>query len=84
MLIVTFVYVCPTSTLTVTNICEGPTQITVSADNVQVCPNCYMATTWGYATAYAVPQSSLPVVWNLTQVPCSWGSYSSPTPTPTP
>lgn len=83
MLILYMTVVCPTSTLQVTNVCEGPTQVTVSANNLLACVFCNSASSSGNMEALVVPQSSLPVVWNYTTVPCSW-SYSTPTPSPTP
>jgi hypothetical protein len=80
MLIVLITPVCATSSLVVNNICEGPNQITISATNTQGCVFCNVAATWGYASALAVPQCGLPIVWNTTQLPCLW----PPTPTATP
>ncbi len=62
--------VCPTSVLSVTNVCEGPTQINISATNTQVCPVCFASVDYVFATGIAVSQSNLPIVWNITQVPC--------------
>jgi len=78
MLIVMISPVCPTSSLVVTNVCEGPSQITVSATNTQACFICNLGTSWGYASALAVPQSNLPIVWNITQLPCHWPATPTP------
>jgi hypothetical protein len=81
MLIVMIVPVCASSNLTVTNVCEGPNQITISANNVQACAICNVGASWGFAAGIAVPQSSLPIVWNINQIPCVMG-VDTPTPTP--
>jgi hypothetical protein len=80
MLILMVSPVCASSTLQVTSVCEGPSTITVTANNVQACAICNMAANWGYFSALAVPQSSLPVTWVLTQVPCQWAATPTPTP----
>ena len=64
---------CPTSGLSITNVCEGPNQITISANNVAICNICNYETTTpqrSEASAVAVPLSNLPVVWNITNVSC--------------
>ncbi|HEV2355503.1 MAG TPA: hypothetical protein VGR89_14740 [Puia sp.] len=80
MLIVYVTPVCPWTTLQVTNVCEGPFQITVSANNVHACFNCNMGATWGSFSGIVVPQSGLPVTWVLTQVPCQMGVTPTATP----
>ncbi|HJT24470.1 MAG TPA: hypothetical protein VJ873_07820 [bacterium] len=74
--------ICPNSILQVNDVCEGPSQIIVSANNVWVCPVCFAASPYRNFSALAVPQSNLPIVWNVTQVPCQL--IYPPTPTPTP
>jgi hypothetical protein len=83
MLIMMIAPVCPSSSLQITNVCEGPTQVTVFANNVAACVMCNMSASWGYAAAIAVPQSNLPVVWNTTNIGCT-PTYFTPTPTATP
>jgi hypothetical protein len=60
--------------LSITNVCEGADQITVSANNDAVCAICNYETLTpqkSYAWAVAVPQSNLPLVWNITNVACN-------------
>ncbi len=83
MLILYTTYVCPLYSLQVTQVCEGPSQITVTANNVESCILCNVAADFDYVSALVVPQSNLPVVWATTTVPCP-GLSSQLTPTPTP
>ena len=64
---------CYNTTLTITDVCEGPSQVTVYVDSSSCasCPMCNMASRWAMITsAVAVPQSSLPV-----SVVYSYSSY---------
>jgi hypothetical protein len=72
---------CPLSTWSITDVCESSTQVTVSLNDNQPCVFCSATDGIDNLSAVAVPQSNLPVVWNITTIPCSFGS---PTPTATP
>jgi len=54
---------CDNTTLTLTNVCVGPTQVTINAtyDTCGTCPQCNVASMYASVYAVAVPQSSLPV-----------------------
>jgi len=82
MMIVTLQTTCPTYYQFITSICEGPTQITVSANNDQLCAICNVASYYSLATGYVIPQSSLPVTWAITNYPCTM--MYPPTPMATP
>jgi hypothetical protein len=84
MLILSFTTVCPTSAVSITGVCEGPNQITISATNTPLCVFCNVGTTFYLWSAIAVPQSSLPVVWNTTTVQPICFPTSTPSPTATP
>jgi hypothetical protein len=76
--------VCSFATLEFNSVCEGPTQITVTANMVDACFTCNATGSWGNFTALVVPQSGLSVVNNFTEIPCSPSYWYTATPTPTP
>ncbi len=69
---------CSDSHLDIISVCEGPTQITVTGNNVAGCIFCGAITSSGTFTALVVPQSGLPVVNNFAEIPCPW--LATPTP----
>lgn len=75
---------CDFSTYDFISVCEGPTQITVTGNIIDACFTCNAGSSWANYTALVVPQSSLPVVDNFTNIPCSPSYWYTATPTPTP
>ncbi len=64
LILTTVAQVCNNTTLTLSSVCEGPTQVTVNvgSSTCTSCPACFTVSAYTVVTnAVAVPQSSLPV-----------------------
>jgi len=77
----------PVSSVAVTGICEDSNQITISGIKSPYCGSVcsyYMSGQTTMAYGIALPQSNLPVVWNITNVACGQQTpvvwYATPVP----